>query len=392
MDGRLSQPARIQEVAMPSGSDMTDSQPAQSAREAGLAAIEQPARPLRVLLIEDNLGFAYLTRHTLRRAAGLFELAEATTLGEGLAILAKGQIDVVLLDLGLPDSHRIRTFASVRAQAPDTPVVILTVLDDDEVAMQAMRSGAQDYLVKDRVDDQLLVRSIRYAVERARIEKALRQLSARLLESQDAERRRIARDLHDATAQSLAALSMNIAMLTRASSELKPELQALIAESAACADRCSHELRTVSYLLHPPLLDELGLSGAVRDYADGFAARSGIRVDLEIDPELGRLPKDTEAALFRVMQECLTNIHRHSGSPTASIRLHRRPAKVQLSVQDKGRGIPPGRLTESDGAVAGLGVGIAGMRERIRQLGGFLAIGGGGGGATIEATLPLPEA
>ena len=153
------------------------------------------------------------------------------------------------------------------------------------------------------------------------------------------------------------------------------------------SDACSTELRTLSYLLHAPLLDELGLAGAVRDYADGFSRRSDIRVDLEIDAKLGELTKEMQGTLFRVLQEALNNVRRHSGSKTASLRLFRRGSEVLLEVEDSGRGLPGG-VTDTDVSVVGLGVGILGMRERLRQLGGRLEVTSGTGGTLVRGILP----
>ena len=353
-----------------------------------------PAGPLpeiRVLLLEDNAGFRYYVRDLLmRKHRGRFQVEEACTLGEGRAILRRGGIDILLLDLGLPDSVRIETFAAARAESPDTPIVVLTVLDDDEVAKQAMRAGAQDYLVKDQVDGNLLVRAIDHALDRARSEKALHHLSARILQLQDEERRHIARELHDTTAQNLAALSMNLSALCDRAATMDPRAREILEDTRRCAENCVRELRTMSYLLHPPLLDEVGLAGAVREYADGFAARSGIRVDLELPPRLGRLPIDIETALFRVMQESLANILRHSGSPSASIQFALGPSEIRLDVRDAGRGIPADKQPGAGGEVVSLGVGIRGMFERVRQLGGRLDVHTGEGGTTVRATLPLP--
>jgi two-component system, NarL family, sensor kinase len=147
-------------------------------------------------------------------------------------------------------------------------------------------------------------------------------------------------------------------------------------------------VRTMSYLLHPPLLDEVGLVSAVREYTDGFAARSGIRVSLDLPPSLGRLPTEAETALFRVMQESLANIHRHSGSPTAGVRLAIEDGSIRLVVNDAGHGIPPEKWGK-DGSVSGMGVGIRGMTERVHQLGGQLHVDTGPTGTTVTATLPL---
>jgi signal transduction histidine kinase len=354
---------------------------------------DETAPGIQVLLIEDNRGFAYFVRDLLmRKHCGQFTLEETSTLAGGLDHLRRRPFDVVLLDLGLPDSVRIETFARLNAQSPDTPIVILTVLDDDEVAREAVGAGAQDYLIKDQVDDNLLLRSIRYAIERGRGRKALLDLSARILQLQDEERRRIARELHDTTAQDLAALAMNLALLQEQHAALTPRAQAALKDSLICADRCVRGLRTMSYLLHPPLLDEVGLAGAVREYADSFAERSGIRVDLELSRDFGRFAKPTETALFRVMQECLTNILRHSGSATASIRLEQGKSEILMEIRDSGRGISPERLTEVRGDAAGLGVGIRGMFERIQQLRGVMEILAETTGTTVRVTLPATEA
>lgn len=353
------------------------------------AGTQQPETT--VLLIEDNVGFAFYLRDALvKKHPGLFNLLEVTYLDAGLEILGDRQVDVILLDLGLPDSGGFSTFARARAAAPGTPVIVLTALHDEDMAMKAMRHGAQDYLLKDVVDHDVLVRSIRYAIERGCVENKVRQLTGRLLRSQDEERRRIARELHDSTAQTLAALSLNLTLLNSTLSSETQAVRDLVLECLACAEQCSSELRTMSYLLHPPLLDELGLAGAVRDYVDGFAERSKIRMDLEISPQhLGRMPKDAETALFRIMQESLTNIHRHSGSATASVQLSRTPLGVRLEVADRGTGFPRDRMPAMQELTSAVGVGIAGMRERVNQLGGRLDIQTGPGGTTITASLPL---
>jgi two-component system NarL family sensor kinase len=223
--------------------------------------------------------------------------------------------------------------------------------------------------------------------ERKRVETALHQLSGRLLELQDDERRRIARELHDTTAQNLAVLSMNLHAVSEKVFGSKPR-QAVV-ESLALAERCSQEIRTLSYLLHPPLLDELGLMSALRSYAAGYTQRTGIQVELKMD-DIGRLPRDVEITLFRIVQEALTNVHRHSGSPRAEIRVIRDPREVHLHVTDAGRGVPVESLDLIHEG-ASLGVGIAGMRERARQLGGTLKIASSSGGTTITANLPLRD-
>jgi signal transduction histidine kinase len=217
----------------------------------------------------------------------------------------------------------------------------------------------------------------------------LRELSARLLQSQDDERRRIARELHDSVGQLLAALNMNLSAV-RGDIERLAQTANALADSENLVNEMSTEVRTISHLLHPPLLDEAGLCSALRWYVDGFALRSKIKVDLDLPEDFGRLPRESETAIFRVVQECLTNIHRHSGSSLARIRLRQRDRQVLVEIEDKGRGIPPEKREEMS-ASGTPGVGIRGMRERLRQLGGTLDISSNGSGTVIVVRLPMAE-
>ena len=225
---------------------------------------------------------------------------------------------------------------------------------------------------------------------RKRAEESLRALTARLLQLQDDERRRIARELHDSAGQILVALDINLSLVQK-NEGLAPNAANAVRESIALVQQLSKELRTTSHLLHPPLLDESGLPSAVRWFVDGFAKRSKIPVDLEIAPDLGRLPREVETTIFRMVQECLTNIHRHSGSPTASIRIARNSNHVSVAVRDRGKGMSADNYRNSFGPITP-GVGIQGMRERVRQLGGHLQIHSGSSGTTVRATLPVTNA
>jgi PAS domain S-box-containing protein len=207
----------------------------------------------------------------------------------------------------------------------------------------------------------------------------LAQLSGRLLQMQDEERRRIARELHDSTGQHLVALSMNLSMILSNSSGLDPRTRERLEQCLALAGSSARETRTMSYLLHPPLLDELGLDAALRGYIDGYSERTGIRVDLDLPSHIGRLSREIEIALFRIVQEGLANIHRHSGSPTATLRLTHHANRVELKLADFGRGLA---------SASRIGVGIAGMRERARQLGGRLSIASSQAGTTLHVVLP----
>ncbi|HEX4786336.1 MAG TPA: CHASE3 domain-containing protein [Candidatus Sulfotelmatobacter sp.] len=234
----------------------------------------------------------------------------------------------------------------------------------------------------------LVTSAIRDITERKRAEESLRLLSGQLLQLQDQERRRIARELHDSAGQLLAALGMNLSLVESENGNLVPHSAKALRESINLVQELSRELRTISHLLHPPLLDEVGLASALRSYLDGFTERSKIRVDLELPEGLGRLPEDLETAIFRIVQECLTNIHRHSESPVARIRISRSDSEVGLEVEDRGKGIPQEKREAMDsGGTAG--VGIRGMRERLRQLGGSLEIKSNGRGTVVVARLPV---
>jgi signal transduction histidine kinase len=237
--------------------------------------------------------------------------------------------------------------------------------------------------------------------ERAAIEYTLRQqrnelraLANRLMHAQDDERRRIAKMLHETTAQDLAALKMLLARLNRTADRLSESERQALTESISLAEQSMTEIRTVSYLLHPPFLDEAGLLTALRWYARGFAERSGVKVDLDLPESVERLPLDTETKLFRIVQESLTNIHRHTASETARIRLWRETETLVLEIEDRGHGIPHALLKRITSGGDGVGVGIAGMSERIEQLGGRLEITSrdhGTTGTTVRVWVPLAK-
>jgi PAS domain S-box-containing protein len=214
----------------------------------------------------------------------------------------------------------------------------------------------------------------------------LRDLSGRLMSLQDEERRRIARELHDSAGQNLAALSISIARIKEDAKGDPAQLSERIKEARDLVQHLSDEIRTTSYLLHPPMLDEMGLSYAIGWYIDGLRERSGLSVEVNITDDLGRLAPEIELAIFRLVQECLTNIHRHSESKTAVIRIARDSDKIYAEVQDHGKGIPPERLAGIQSQ--GVGVGIRGMRERVRQSHGDLTIDSNALGTKVTAVFP----
>ena len=221
-------------------------------------------------------------------------------------------------------------------------------------------------------------------------EERLRALNSKLLRAQDDERRRLARELHDSAGQILAALSMSLIPLEKELASKNRELAKLATTSVTLVDELSKELRTMSHLLHPPLLDEAGLKSALRWYVEGFADRSGIQVDLQLDVDLPRLRQDVETTIFRIVQEALTNIHRHSGSKSALLRIERSSDAIRVEIQDQGRGIA--QFDSSRNRPEKVGVGIQGMQERVRQLHGTFEIKSGQDGTTVVVTLPVHSA
>src|ERR1700676_4994835 len=215
----------------------------------------------------------------------------------------------------------------------------------------------------------------------------LRELSNRLLKTQDDERRRIARELHDSAGQLITVLGMNLAGIAQRVGQ-NPSLSETVEDTQNLVQQLSREIRTTSYLLHPPLLDENGLSQAIHWYMQGLKERSDLDIELSIPENFGRLPADLELTIFRIVQEGLTNIHRHSGSKTATISLSRSADSVLLRIEDHGNGISPEKLVAI--RAQRTGVGITGMRERVRHLKGVMDIQSNGTGATISVTFPVP--
>jgi PAS domain S-box-containing protein len=272
--------------------------------------------------------------------------------------------------------------------------VIITAVRDESGKLIGFAKVTRDFTERMRTQDALRQEIIeRREIQRKLYdsEQSLRQLSKHLLRTQDEERRRIGRELHDSLGQSMAAMKINLDAL---SSLVDAEGTAgqKVSECIQLAETGIKEVRTISYLLYPPMLEEMGLKAAIPWYLDGFSSRSGIAITFEVADSFDRLYSDGELALFRVLQESLTNIHRHSGSPTARVRLRQKDGMVFLEIQDQGKGLKPAlleRLTEDwTGAP---GVGLRGMNERMQQLGGRLELSSTGKGTTLTAIIPLVE-
>ncbi|HKF50686.1 MAG TPA: sensor histidine kinase, partial [Candidatus Acidoferrales bacterium] len=227
--------------------------------------------------------------------------------------------------------------------------------------------------------------------ERLGAEESQRALSVALMRAQDDERRRIARELHDSTGQYLSALALAIDAARSHEDGVPAGTVRKLEEANEIINRCSAELRTLSHLLHPPLLEELGLASAANWYVAGFADRSGVKIDAQIPAQMARFEATAELALFRTLQECLTNIHRHSGSKTASVKIEAAGNHLILEVRDQGKGIEREMLGGRVGGRKRPGVGITGMRERMKDLSGALEIESNNTGTTVRATIPVRE-
>ncbi len=217
----------------------------------------------------------------------------------------------------------------------------------------------------------------------------LRLVSYRLMQTQDEERRRIARELHDSSGQILAALGMSLGAIRQHAIKSFPQIVSVAEDGLQLVRQLSQEIRTTSYLLHPPLLEETGLAEALRWYIQGLSQRSGLKISLDISEDFGRLSHEMELVIFRIVQESLTNVHRHSGSKTAMIRIDRDSEKVLLEIQDQGKGMPAEKLSEIQSQ--GSGVGIGGMRERACQFGGDLSIQSSACGTTVSFVFLIPK-
>jgi signal transduction histidine kinase/PAS domain-containing protein len=368
----------------------------------------------RVLIADDNSDM----RHYLVRV--LSEQYEVETVAEGQSALQSARNnppDLIVSDVMMPLLDGFELLKALRAeeQTRTIPVVLLSARAGEESRVEGIQAGADDYLIKPFSARELLAR-ISGRLEIARLQRdresqlrvsqaeleqrvnertqellnasdELRELSARILQAQDEERRRIARELHDGAGQLLAALGMEVHNLASESDRLSSRGASSLSNIESLVVHMTKDIRTMSHLLYPPLLDEVGLQSALKDYVKGFAERSGIHVSLDLPAAIKRMDRDYELSLFRIVQECLTNIHRHSGSKTANIRIVHEDGALVLEVRDEGRGMPAERLSEIQSRRSG--VGIRGMRERTLQLSGTMSIESDGSGTRIHVVIPI---
>ena len=376
-----------------------------------------------ILTVDDNEALRYSLVRTLRDAG--YHVLEAKTGAEALELAAKLP-DLITLDVNLPDIDGFKVCQSIKSNPATNHIPVLHVSStfvEPEYRAQGLKGGADGYLAEpiDRAELLATVGALlrlkqaerdarRHAelteiahkeirelnaglelrvkertTELERKSEEIQELNGRLLQLQDEERRRLARELHDSTGQMLAALNINLTLMKDLSADSDGKMTKIVKESGALTEELTRQIRTMSYLLHPPLLDEAGLESALRWYVEGFSQRSNIAVEVNVSDNVGRLPSEVEIALFRVVQESLTNVHRHSGSRVASVNIARDAERVALEIRDEGKATQAGKKAFAPG------VGILGMRERVRQLGGKLEIYSDEAGTLIRALVPLAE-
>jgi signal transduction histidine kinase len=386
------------------------------------------ASKARVLVVDDNDSLRYTVSRSLREAG--YEVLEARNGAEALA-RASEMPDLITLDVNLPDISGIEVCGQLKSNAGTAHIPILQLsasFVDAESRVRGLQGGADAYLTEP-VNRAELVATVgallrmksaeRLAkvqaqeAEQARqqladlnstLEKrvkqrtneleaanrSLRELSQSLLAMKDTEHKRIARELHDGVGQLLAAIAMNLAVISSEGDKLTERARNAVSDNVSMVDEIVRNIRTISHLLHPPLLDEAGLASALAWYVDEFGQRSGIKVSFECSPAIGRLSSDMEIAIFRIVQESLGNVLRHSQSPTAFVGLDVGDRGITLRIRDEGVGIAVERQQElQTGNRAG--VGLRGMGERVSQLGGTLEVSSDPQGTEIAVVLPRPR-
>jgi signal transduction histidine kinase len=343
---------------------------------------------INILMVDDQPGRLLSYEAML---SGLGEnLVNAHSGMEALEHLLKTNIALVLMDVSMPGMDGFETAQMIHEHPrfQNTPIIFVSgihVTDLDR--LKGYKHGAVDY-VSVPVVPELLRAKVKVFAELHRKTQQLEMLNARMTVLQEEERRRIARELHDSVGQLLAAISINSSFVEAESHKLSPDVAKRVSENAAMVEETSKQIRTISHLLHPPLLDEVGLASALQWYVEGFSKRSKIEAKLDIPQNFAGLSKELELSIFRVVQECLTNIHRHAGSPTAGIRIVQDEACLRVEIEDAGKGIPFEKRS-AFGSSAHIGVGLRGMRERLRQLGGTLQVQSNSPGTRVTAILPV---
>jgi signal transduction histidine kinase len=379
---------------------------------------------ITILTVDDNEALRYSLARSLREAG--YKVTEARTAQEAMNLAAKNP-DLITLDVNLPDMSGFEVCRRLKTDAQTAHIPILHISStfvDPDSRVRGLAGGADAYLAEpiDRAEliatvgallrlknaevvarlkakEAELTRKalaelnatleLRVAERTAELQMAnasLRELSARLFKMQDEERRRISRELHDSIGQLLAAITMNQAVVAEELDKLSPGAQKAFNQNESMVQEILRGVRTISHLLHPPLLDDTGLPPALRWYVEEFGQRSGISVLLVCPDHTERLSIELETAIFRIVQECLGNVHRHSGSSTATVHFNISDGRARLEIRDEGKGISPERQHQMK--LLGGGVGLRGIKERIAQFDGELQVQSSSMGTSIVATIP----
>ena len=341
-----------------------------------------------VLLAEDNLELA---AHITRLLRGTCRITVAKDGDQALQLLQNGRLpELVIADIMMPKRSGLQLCRDIKSN-PDTseiPVVLLTALTHRDALLEGWEAGADEYLFKPFHPQELITRIrslLKAAQDRKRSREQVERLSVQLLHVQDKERQRIAREIHDGIGQYIAGLNLALGKLRTCIDDPNPDFQRTLSECGGLIKAASREIRSISYLLHPPMMNEMGLKSALQWLVTGYRERSEISVSFEASPNFARLQPEIEMTLFRIAQESLSNVHRHSDSLSAVVRLLQKPDEVVLEVSDQGKGMPSAPLEP----MAGVGVGIRGMQERVRELKGrFNLESSPNQGVTVRVALP----
>ena len=352
--------------------------------------------PRLILLIEDNPGDVRLIQAILSESKyGFFNVLNAPRLSAGLEMLKREPVDLILLDLGLPDSQGIDTFNRVKTQAAHLPIVILTGQNDEMLGTRAVGEGAQDYLLKGDVDSNLLARALSYAIERKRTEvllldyqERLRSLASELSLAEERERRRIATDVHDNISQTLAFCTMKLSLLLKSAggAESARPLQ----EIYDCMQEIATETRSLTFELSPPELYDFGLEAALRGLAERMSKEHGIPIFFTDDEKKKDIERDMRVELFRMVRELIINALKHAKADSVKINISRNGKAVQILVQDDGVGFDTKILENSHSG----GYGLFSIKERLEYMGGHFEVEsrkGQGSCFTIIAPLKMEK-
>jgi signal transduction histidine kinase len=377
---------------------------------------------LHLLLVEDNPGDARLLREDLiEPGASDFQITHVAQLSEAVRLLRSDRFHIILLDLTLPDSDGLETLRRIHGESPRTPVVVLTGLDNESLGIDAVRQGAQDYLVKDQTDRRLLIRSIHYAierkhaedelaryrdsleelvahrtaalattnavlqdqmVERARAEEALEAARRKLMTDREQQRRLLASELHDSVGQQLIGLKLALEhVMARSKASLDTDAARTLAGTVETCMALIREIRSLSHGLYPPSLEAFGLAAALKQMTGDAGRTCPVKLECHSSCETMRFHPDAEIAVFRIAQESIHNAVTHSGAKQIDVKLDCSDGNLNLTIVDDGAGFTPAKA-------AGKGLGLISMKDRATTVGGSLNIVSRPGETRIEAHIP----